>query len=188
MDVGPVDRRGMDLDEDLVLFVYRLGYILESQNVGRAVIVVDDSFHESAFLLSFGCLMGPPTFHIRPARNSSAGLPPLEPGRARRPVGMTHPLSDTTVRRKLAPSRCTPQMPSYTALSSAMVKVGPTNAVAMPVWSRSTRARSTASRRIFAWSKASSIFPFNASETGTRAAAAASEPASTVPTSRRTAR
>ena len=109
--------------------------LFESQDLRRPVPVVDNCFHESAFLLSFGCerRIGPPCFHIRPARNSSAGLPPVDPGRARRPVGMTQPLSATTLRRKFAPSRCTPQTPSYTALSSAMVKVGPTNAVAMPV-------------------------------------------------------
>src|SRR5882762_7369853 len=133
MDVRPVDGRSVDLDEDLVLFGCRPRDLLEAQNVRRAVRVVDNRFHESAFLLSFGCRIGPPTFHIRPARNSSAGLPPLDPGRARRPVGMTQPLSATTVLRKFAPSRCTPQMPSYTALSSAMVKVGPTKAVAIPV-------------------------------------------------------
>ena len=64
----------------------------------------------------------------------------------------------------------TPQTASYTVRSSASVNVGPTNAVAMPVSSRSMRTRSTASRTIRAWSNASSIFPSSTSDTGTSAA------------------
>ena len=106
-----------------------------------------------------GCRIGPPCFHTRPARKSSAGLPPDEPGRARRPVGITQPASETRLRRKFALSRWTPQTASYTARSSASVNVGPTNAVAMPLTSRSTRTRSTASRTIRTWSNASSSLP-----------------------------
>src|SRR5262249_49944276 len=124
--------------------------VVEPQDVWRPVRVVDDGSHGRALLLSFGCerWSGPPSFHKCPARKSSAGFPPLDPGRARRPVGIIQPLSPKTLRRKLAPSRGTSQTASYTALSSATVNVGPTNAVATPVRSRSTRTRSTASRTI----------------------------------------
>ena len=60
------------------------------------------------------------------------------------------------LRRKFAASSCTPQIASYTARSSAIVNVVPTNAVAMPETSSSTRTRSTASRTIRRWSNASS--------------------------------
>ena len=46
------------------------------------------------------------------------------------------------------------------------MNVVPTNAVAMPVGSRSARTRSIASRTMRGWSKASSSLPFRASDTG----------------------
>ena len=92
------------------------------------------------------------------------------------------------LRRKFAASSCTPQTASYTARSSASVNVVPTNAVATPVTSSSTRTRSTASHTICRWSNASSIFPLSTSDTGSSEAAAASDPAASVPTSRSTAR
>ncbi len=63
--VQPVDRRGVDLDEDLVLFGYRPFDVFESQNVRRPVPVVDNCFHESAFLLSFGCIPLKYTCYLR---------------------------------------------------------------------------------------------------------------------------
>ena len=69
-----------------------------------------------------------------------------------------------------------------------MVKVVPTNAVAMPDTSSSMRTRSMASRTMRRWSNANSIFSSSTSDTGTSAASAASVPATTAPTSRSTAR
>jgi hypothetical protein len=64
------DRRGMDLDEYFVLFGDGPLDVFESQDVRRPVPVVDNCSHESPLLLSFGCerRIGPPYFHIRPAR------------------------------------------------------------------------------------------------------------------------
>ena len=69
-------------------------------------------------------------------RGPSTARPPR---RAVRPVGITQPSSPTRLRRKFAASSWTPQTASYTARSSAIVKVVPTKAVAMPETSSPTR-------------------------------------------------
>ena len=142
-------------------FGYRPLDVVDAQHLRRSIPVVHDRSHAAHVLSSVRCRrwIGPPWLQALPARKSSAGLPPAEPGRARRPVGITHPSSATMLRRKFAASSCTPQIASYTVRSSAIVKVVPTKAVAMPETSSSTRARSTASRRIRRWSKASSTLP-----------------------------
>src|SRR5205807_3609318 len=53
--VRPGDRRGVDLDEDLVLFGDGPLDVFESLNVRRPIPVVDNCSHESPFLFSFGC-------------------------------------------------------------------------------------------------------------------------------------
>src|SRR5207245_9573971 len=53
--VRPGDRRGVDLDEGLVLFGDGPLDVFESQDVRRPVPVVDNCSHESPLLLSFGC-------------------------------------------------------------------------------------------------------------------------------------
>src|SRR5712692_8127755 len=47
MDVEPVDRGGMHLDQDLVLFGDRLLHVLDPQDVCRAIVVVNDCSHVS---------------------------------------------------------------------------------------------------------------------------------------------
>jgi hypothetical protein len=55
--VGPVDRRGVDFDEDLVVFGQRLGDVFEVENFGRPVASVDDRLHFSLVAyLAFGGL------------------------------------------------------------------------------------------------------------------------------------
>ena len=68
--VRPGDRRGVDLDEDLVLLGDGPLDVFESQDVRRPVPVVDNCSHESPFLFGFGCerRIGLLYFHIRPAR------------------------------------------------------------------------------------------------------------------------
>ena len=68
--VRPGDRRGVDLDEYFVLLGDGSLDIFESQDVRRPVPVVDNCSHWFPFLLSVGCgyRIGPPCFHIRPAR------------------------------------------------------------------------------------------------------------------------
>ena len=70
MDVRPGDRRRADLDEHLVLFGDGPLDVFESQNVRWPVPVVDNRFHESPLLPTFGWerRIGLLYFHIRPAR------------------------------------------------------------------------------------------------------------------------
>jgi hypothetical protein len=70
VDVHPVDCGGVDLDEYLIFLRYRPLDVLESQDLRRSIPVVDNRSHEFPFLVSLGCerRIGPPYFHIRPAR------------------------------------------------------------------------------------------------------------------------
>ena len=72
---------------------------------------------------------------------------PVEGKRLTR-AGLKSTAAALAISRKFAASSCTPQTASYTARSSARVNVVPTNAVATPLTSSSTRARSIASRTI----------------------------------------
>ncbi len=88
-----------------------------------------------------------PLAQSSPNSNSSAGLPPAGPGAARVPVGFTNP-ARVTVRWKFAASSSVSHTASNTLRRFFRVNVGPTNAVARLVVSRSRLARSTASRTI----------------------------------------
>src|SRR5205085_1636088 len=60
------DRRGMDLDEDFILFGDGPLDVFESQDVRRPVPVVDNCSHWFPFPFSVGCgyRIGPPCFHL----------------------------------------------------------------------------------------------------------------------------
>ena len=68
--VRPVDGRRVNSHEHLALF--RLGpfHLLDPQDLGRPVAIEHDCSHLVPFRLSVGCgcLIGPPCFHMRPAR------------------------------------------------------------------------------------------------------------------------
>src|SRR5205085_9411555 len=57
--VRPGDRRGVDLDAYFVLLGDGQLDFCESLNVRRPIPVVDNCFHETPFLLSFGCKRPP---------------------------------------------------------------------------------------------------------------------------------
>ena len=69
-------------------------------------------------------------------------------------VGTTNPSVPSTLRRKLPRSGGRPQTAAYTRRSSGRVNGSATNSSARVVYSSLARIRSTASRRISAWSKA----------------------------------
>ena len=80
--IRPRDGGGVNPDEHFVRCGDGPLDVCDPEDVRRSVAVVDDCSHVRPFRASFGsgCLIGPPCLHIRPARKSSAGLPPDEPG------------------------------------------------------------------------------------------------------------
>ena len=79
------DRRGVHLDQHLVLLRDRPRDVLDPQDLGRPVPVMDDSSH-AHFLSSARRWIGPPCFHARrpvELRGPAAGRPGLRPAPGR---------------------------------------------------------------------------------------------------------
>ena len=66
--VRPVDGRGVDPDEDLVVLGHRPLDLLEPQDLGRAVPVVDDRSHALTSQVRGKRWIGLPWFQASPAR------------------------------------------------------------------------------------------------------------------------